>query len=108
MPMIGVVIWENESSGQAAIWCQDKASLAYLEGRENLTDQTFWPRSGDLVELKSETIGSTRYARDVTGLPPEKSPTIPKELRCPHNPDCISITFPVCQYSSPDCKRRCG
>lgn len=106
--MIGVVIWEKEECEQAVIWCQDLSSLAYLDCREHIAESDYWPRSGDLVEMSNQMIGTTRYARQVTRVPQEKTADSPKEIRCAHNPDCKSMTFPVCEYTSPQCKLRCS
>ncbi|WP_148043601.1 hypothetical protein [Paracoccus methylarcula] len=108
MPMIGVVIWDREESERAVIWCEDQASLAYLEGRGQLRDPSYWPRPGDLVELENELVGTTRHARRVSHVPQEKGTTVPRELRCPYDPNCTSVAFPVCDYTCPPCKTRCG
>ncbi|RMC33228.1 hypothetical protein [Paracoccus alkanivorans] len=106
--MIGVVIWDRKESESAVIWCEDQASLVYLEGRDQLRDPSYWPRPGDLVELEDEVIGKLRHARHVSHVPQEKGGAIPQELRCPYNPDCTSLAFPVCDYTCPPCKARCG
>lgn len=106
--MIGVVVWGKEESESAVIWCEDMAMLAYLDGRSHLKDPQYWPKSGDLVELENEQIGNLCYARQVSMVPQEAPAKTPAELRCPYNPECSSLTFPVCDYISPPCKTRCG
>ena len=49
--MIGVVVWSNAEREKAVIWCEDHASLAYLQGRQNLIAAGQWPSPGDLLEL---------------------------------------------------------
>lgn len=107
--MIGVVIWGKEESESAVIWCEDLASMTYLNSRADLKDASCWPKTGDLVELEYEQIGETRHARHVSMVSAEAEDTkSPRELRCPYNPECSSLTFPVCNYLSPPCKTRCG
>lgn len=64
--MLGVIVWSNENREKAVIWCEDQASLAYLQGRDNLLDRELWPVTGDLVELESEIINNLRHARHVS------------------------------------------
>ncbi|MBC9247268.1 hypothetical protein H4P12_11225 [Paracoccus sp. 11-3] len=64
--MLGVIVWSNEIREKAVIWCEDHASLAYLEGRDNLLGTGLWPGTGDLVELESEIINNLRHARQVS------------------------------------------
>lgn len=106
--MIGVVIWGKEESESAVIWCEDLASMTYLNSRADLKDSTRWPMTGDLVELQYEQINETRHARKVSMIPQESDNKSPRELRCPYNPECNNLTFPVCNYLSPPCKTRCG
>lgn len=106
--MIGVVIWSKEAAGQAAIWCQDDGAIAFLKSREDMSEAGNWPKAGDLVELENEVIGATRYARNVSCMPAQAKVDSPKVLFCAHSPTCISMSMPLCQYTSPDCKLRCG
>jgi hypothetical protein len=79
--MIGVVVWASEFREKAIVWCEDQATLAYLQGRENLSDaEASWPRPGDLVELETETIGSLRHARAVTLISEQCCPDLPRLL----------------------------
>ena len=64
--MLGVIVWSNEIREKAVIWCEDHASLAYLQGRDNFLDRGLWPVTGDLVELESEIINNLRHARQVS------------------------------------------
>lgn len=108
--MIGVVIWGKEESERAVIWCEELASMTYLDSRADLKETSQWPKAGDLVELEYEQIGETRHARQVCMVPLDDTEETqsPRELRCPYNPECSSLTFPVCNYLSPPCKTRCG
>lgn len=106
--MIGVVVWSKEDIGQAAIWCQDDASIAFLKSRDDMSNEDVWPKAGELVELDHEMVGSTRYARNVSRMPSQAQADSPKTLSCAHRPDCTSLAFPLCEYTSPDCKQRCG
>ncbi|MDM7458662.1 MAG: hypothetical protein P3W94_004770 [Paracoccus sp. (in: a-proteobacteria)] len=79
--MIGVVVWSNETREKAIIWCEDQATLAYLQGRENLADsRAAWPQPGDLVELDTQTIGNLRHALDVSLLSERGCPDLPRIL----------------------------
>lgn len=79
--MIGVVVWASEAREKAIIWCEDQATLAYLQGRSNLLDpHRAWPMPGDLVELESETIGSLRHARSVALISEQCCPDLPRML----------------------------
>lgn len=80
-PMLGVVVWSNAGREKAVIWCEDQASLAYLQGSENLVDPTFWPEPGDLLELDSEMIGDLRHARRVSVLSERSCVELPEMLR---------------------------
>ena len=79
--MIGVVVWASELREKAIIWCEDQATLAYLQGRDNLASRLApWPQPGDLVELHTETIGSLRHARSVSLISEQHCPELPKIL----------------------------
>jgi len=78
--MIGVVVWSNLSREKAIIWCEDQATLAYLQGYENLVDTGKWPEPGDLVELETKTVGNLRHALQVSMLSEQACPDLPKAL----------------------------
>lgn len=78
--MIGVIVWSSEAREKAVIWCEDQASLAYLQGRGSLADQGRWPQPGDLVELECETVGALRHARHVMLLSEQGCPELPRLL----------------------------
>lgn len=78
--MIGVIVWSSETREKAVIWCEDQASLAYLQGRSSLADPMRWPEPGDLVELECETIGALRHARQVALLSEQSCPDLPRLL----------------------------
>ncbi|MCF3972789.1 hypothetical protein [Paracoccus salsus] len=78
--MIGVVVWSSSAREKAVIWCEDHASLAYLQGSANLLDPASWPEPGDLLELESEMIGDLRHARRVSVLSEQGFPHLPELL----------------------------
>lgn len=79
--MIGVVVWTNVSREKAIIWCEDQATLAYLQGRANLVEaEGRWPEPGDLVELETQTIGNLRHALVVSILSEQSCPQLPRLL----------------------------
>ena len=78
--MIGVVVWSSESREKAIIWCEDQATLAYLQGRVNFVGSNRWPEPGDLVELESRMIGNLRHALNVTILSEQILPELPRIL----------------------------
>lgn len=84
--MIGVVVWSSADREKAVIWCEDHAALAYLQGRENLTNAAHWPQPGDLVELESEIVGALRNARRVTLLSEQEYAHLPDMLRAAATP----------------------
>lgn len=79
-PMIGVIVWSSVAREKAVIWCEDQAALAYLQGRDSLTDPKRWPEPGDLVELESEEIGALRHARQVSMLSERSRSDLPQLL----------------------------
>ncbi len=79
--MIGVVVWSNAAREKAVIWCEDQASLAYLQGRQDLVDSSYWPVPGDLLELDCQPIGDLRHARQVSVLSEQGCPQLPELLR---------------------------
>lgn len=81
--MIGVVVWSNGSREKAIIWCEDQATLAYLQGHDNLVDQRKWPQPGDLVELETKTIGNLRHALNVSMISEQSCPQLPQALAQP-------------------------
>lgn len=86
--MIGVVVWASVLREKAIIWCEDQATLAYLQGRDNLAaGQRAWPLPGDLVELETETLGSLRHARGVSLISEQHCPELPKILAAAEEPD---------------------
>lgn len=79
--MIGVVVWANELREKAIIWCEDHSTLAYLQGRKNLSDSGGkWPLPGDLVELETQTIGKLRHALSVSMLSEQSCLQLPQAL----------------------------
>ena len=106
--MIGVVIWGAEDSETAVIWCEEQASMVYLNGRDHLRDATWWPGPGDLVELDNELAGNRRHARRDSRVPQARKSDVPQEIKCPFDRKCTCLSFPVCNYTSPPCKMRCG
>ena len=81
--MIGVIVWSNISREKAIIWCEDQATLAYLQGRANLVDPDKWPEPGDLVELETETVGNLRHALQVSMISEQACPELPRMLADP-------------------------
>lgn len=79
--MIGVVVWSSRQREKAVIWCEDQGALAYLQGRDALLNQNFWPEPGDLLELDSEVIGNLRHARRVSLLSEKSCTQLPAALR---------------------------
>lgn len=77
--MIGVVVWSSASHEKAIIWCEDQATLAYLQGSENFMGSK-WPQPGDLVELETHTVGNLRHALNVSMLSEQCCPQIPRIL----------------------------
>lgn len=80
VPMIGVVVWSSSEREKAVIWCEDHASLAYLQGRVDFAEAADWPEPGDLVELNSEIVGKLRFARQVRVLQDRACPDLPDML----------------------------
>ena len=84
--MIGVVVWSSGSREKAIIWCEDQATLAYLQGQANFVGPGDWPQPGDLVELDTRTVGNLRHALSVSIL---------SEQRCPQLPQLLAETPPA-------------
>ena len=79
--MIGVVVWSNADREKAVIWCEDHASLAYLQGRQNLSGNDLWPSPGDLLELETMIVGNLRHARNVSMVSEQSRTQLPTLLR---------------------------
>ena len=79
--MIGVIVWSSEEREKAVIWCEDHASLAYLQGRDNLQNKAVWPGPGDLVELECEVTSTLRHARHVSMVSEQGCPGLPAMLQ---------------------------
>lgn len=78
--MIGVVVWSNLSREKAIIWCEDQATLAYLQGWANMAQTEKWPQPGDLVELETKTVGNLRHALQVSMISEQACPELPAML----------------------------
>ncbi len=78
--MIGVVVWSSGSREKAIIWCEDQATLAYLQGTANFAGPGEWPQPGDLVELETRTVGNLRHALNVTMLSEKTCLHLPRIL----------------------------
>lgn len=92
--MIGVVVWSSESREKAIIWCEDQATLAYLQGRTNLVASVIWPRPGDLVELDTKTVGNLRHALNVSMVSEQSCVQLPQLLaqtREPQRPQRLRV-----------------
>lgn len=103
--MIGVVVWSNLSHEKAIIWCEDQATLAYLQGYENLIDTGKWPEPGDLVELETKTVGNLRHALEVSVISEQVCPELPKILAdagaIPRQPKLRVVHGGVCDQQQP-------
>lgn len=100
--MIGVVVWASEAREKAIIWCEDHATLAYLQGRSNLADERRpWPMPGDLVELETETLGSLRHARGVSLISEQHFPDLPRLLASTDQPGPEIAHLRVVSISEP-------
>lgn len=103
--MIGVVVWSSADREKAVIWCEDHAALAYLQGRENLVQASFWPQPGDLVELDSEIVGPLRNARRVALLSEQEFAHLPGMLHASMPSDShlrlVSSTPPPSEVRDP-------
>lgn len=58
--MYGVVLWSDEATGKAVIWCEDHGDLAFV--RETRPASDIHLGAGDLVEFDLTTERRYRYA----------------------------------------------
>lgn len=78
--MIGVVIWSDDSSEKAVIWCEDQGALAFLDGADNLTVPAKWPAAGDLMDFECEDAEGLRRASSATVVATGACPSLPEAL----------------------------
>ena len=65
--MIGVILWSDQATARAIIWCEDHSGLAYLSGEE-ADAQEFAFVVGDIVHLEVVMDGVQRLAKNVVRI----------------------------------------
>ncbi|ETX30712.1 hypothetical protein [Roseivivax isoporae] len=73
--MLGVVLHRNDALGQAVIWCEDHADLAYAPIAESAPAVP-----GDLVRFRLRRAGDRRIAGEVELVAPGEYPDIARGL----------------------------
>lgn len=71
--MNGVVLWHDNKSGTAVIWCEDHADLAYYSAETDtaaLGSDAVVLAAGDLVIFKVMLVGDQRRAVNLRRLAP--------------------------------------
>lgn len=65
--MIGVILWSDQQTSHAIIWCEDHSGLAYLTGAAaaNMKDPL---HAGEIVQLEIAMKGLQRLATHVVRL----------------------------------------
>ncbi|MCP4820806.1 MAG: hypothetical protein GY883_16565 [Shimia sp.] len=60
--MLGVVLWHDQKSNRALIWCEDQGDLAYFSGAEGTLGREFLTfGKGDLVRFDVKERCNRRY-----------------------------------------------
>jgi len=77
--MYGVIIWIEEKSGNALIWCDDHGQLAYFVAAECTLGPTDFS-VGDLVKFVEGYKGRVRRAYDVVVANPAQYTTLKNDM----------------------------
>ena len=91
--MLGVVIWSDESSKKAVIWCEDHGDLAFY--KEQDADEVIMLGAGDLVEFEVTMERQFRYVKNPqlvsdsysSGLADALTHGSAQDAFCPPQPD---------------------
>lgn len=60
--MLGVVLWHDQKSDRALIWCEDQGDLAYFNGIDSpFTSEEATLGTGDLVRFDVKERANVRY-----------------------------------------------
>ncbi len=76
--MYGVVLWSDQSSDRALIWCEDHGNLAFCNS-EDLVGAGL--QSGDVVTFAMSQEQGLRIARDIRLVAAEEYPALADALR---------------------------
>ncbi|MFN3210188.1 MAG: hypothetical protein ACE369_14515 [Roseovarius sp.] len=79
--MYGAVLWSDQCTNRALIWCSDHGDLAFFDGR---TDSPGVPpefEAGDLVTFNVRDGRGMRQAFDVNVVSSEEYPCLAQDLR---------------------------
>ncbi len=77
--MYGAVLWTDQGSDRALIWCEDQGNLAFFDGYENGFPPSF--EAGDLVKFKVMDGRGMRLAFDVEVVATEEYPYLADGLK---------------------------
>lgn len=65
--MLGVVLWHDQKSDRALIWCEDQGDLAYFNGNDSsLAPEEATLGTGDLVRFDVKERANGRYVSNPT------------------------------------------
>lgn len=78
--MYGVVIWSDQSTNRAVIWCEDHGDLAYFKGDVMGTEASAIS-PGDLVEFDLTSSDERRLADAPRLIARKTHPSLVKDLK---------------------------
>jgi hypothetical protein len=85
--MNGVIIWSEQASKRAIIWCDDHGRLAFfkaedtLQGELSLKNEVFAYENGDKVSFTVDEQADLRLARDLKWVSRQKYPHLAEQLK---------------------------
>jgi len=80
--MLGVVLWHDQESNRALIWCEDQGDLAYFNGTEDFKSREFAQLGeGDLVRFDVSEGHNRRYASNPMPVDRGQYASLPDILR---------------------------
>ena len=85
--MNGVIIWSEQASKRAIIWCEDHGRLAFfkaedtLQGELSRKNEVFAYENDDMVSFTVDEQADLRLARDLKWVSCQKYPHLAEQLK---------------------------
>lgn len=78
--MFGVVLWSNDTSRKAVIWCEDQGDLAYMDLADAMSDAKKAIGPGDLLRIELHNDPEVRRVRHARLIETDHAPDLARKL----------------------------
>ncbi|WP_120499810.1 hypothetical protein [Roseovarius sp. EL26] len=84
--MFGVILWNDQISNRAVIWCEDHGDLAFLNSSVLQGHNVCKIEAGDLVQFDIADDGNMRLATNAQLVQPDAYPQLASSLKTVQDP----------------------